>query len=404
MTLRKQVIAPVLALVAIAGVSRAATNCCGPVFQQPPRNIAWQLVADADVPLSVYIPIAEDAAQKWNTELANRGMNGSLTQGSGDLKIVFSKDSFYPTMLYHPDQNMIVLPKELTTDPKFTGDFILGVFLHEFGHPLGWGQAQCVGTSVMSDTTLESFKTAFTDCDRSTFNANWKPRRDDDGDGYSQEEGDCDDYDAAKNPGVILHCSGLTNSDMNCNGQQDDMEMESTCNLSPLLVDVEGNGFRMTSAEHGVFFDLNPDGVLEKLSWTIPGGDDAWLALDRNGNGAVDNGTELFGNFTPQPATAMRHGFAALAVFDQNGDKWIDINDPVFLRLTLWTDSNHDGISQAKELRSLAQAKIVAISLDVKRSSRRDRFGNDYRYRARILTEDPSGVGPHVYDVFLKVR
>jgi len=153
------------------------------------------------------------------------------------------------------------------------------------------------------------------------------------------------------------------------------------------LIDIYGDGFQLTDVLNGVLFDLLGSGKPKQICWTVPYSDDGWLFLDRNGNGVVDNGLELFGNYTEQPfSLEEQNGFRALAVFDQNHDGVIDSADPVYKDLRIWRDANHNGISEPAELFTLPQLDVLSIDLDYKKLKKTDQYGNWLGMRAKVRT------------------
>ena len=187
------------------------------------------------------------------------------------------------------------------------------------------------------------------------------------------------------------------------------ISFQAASHSSPIIIDVAGDGFSLTDAAGGVDFDIDGDGTPERVAWTASGSDDAFLALDRDGNGTIDGGRELFGNSTAQPPSDAPNGFIALAEYDKaarggNDDDVIDSRDAVFTSLRLWQDANHDGVSQPGELHPLSSLDVTGIALAYKETKRADGNGNLFKYRAKVYDAKGASVGRWAYDVFLAVE
>ncbi|MEO5351311.1 MAG: hypothetical protein H7836_16965, partial [Magnetococcus sp. YQC-3] len=133
----------------------------------------------------------------------------------------------------------------------------------------------------------------------------------------------------------------------------------------PLALDLDGDGIETTSTRDGtiILFDHDGDGVKSGTGWLRP--DDGWLVLDRDGNGSIDSGRELFGVDTLKSNGQLaRDGFDALRDLDDNQDGMMNAADVDFANMRIWRDLNQDGISQAEELTTLNDNHIISIGLN----------------------------------------
>ncbi|MEO0870389.1 MAG: hypothetical protein AAFY19_00310, partial [Pseudomonadota bacterium] len=158
--------------------------------------------------------------------------------------------------------------------------------------------------------------------------------------------------------------------------------VDGIVNASPLVLDLDGDGIEMVALQDStVGWDIDNDDFAELVSWVLP--DDGLLAIDLDGNDRIDNHSELFG-------TATTDGFTVLAAYDTNFDGVINAQDDQFDDLILWQDFNQDGVSSPGEMRSLAEAGIVSISLDADRSNATV-AGNEVSHVSTYDLELPDG-------------
>jgi hypothetical protein len=173
------------------------------------------------------------------------------------------------------------------------------------------------------------------------------------------------------------------------------------CTSSPLILDLDGDGIHLSSLEQGVSFDLLGVGQKVRSAWTD--GRDAFLALDRNGNGQIDAASELFGNATAERSYA--DGFAALAELDDDGNGIIDARDRAFGHLLLWRDADRNGVSAPEELTTLREAGVRWISVSAVRQtgpSSLDMYGNEIPLLAEFGRRD--GTRGTLVDAFLRYK
>jgi len=167
---------------------------------------------------------------------------------------------------------------------------------------------------------------------------------------------------------------------------------DGMCTHSPLVLDIDGTGITTSAVGEGVAFDLLASGSAVRTAWPTSG---ALLVLDRDGDGRITSGRELFGN-----NDGAADGFASLAALDDNRDGVIDARDAAFGKLALWRDANHDGISAPGELTGLVANGVLAIPLAHDVSSERDVHGNPLHERGRFLRAN--GQAGDVVDVWFR--
>jgi len=174
----------------------------------------------------------------------------------------------------------------------------------------------------------------------------------------------------------------------------------------PLAIDLDGDGIETIGVPTGgspILFDHDADGVRTGTGWVKP--DDAWLVLDRNGNGTIDSGAELFGvdtmitvtepvmpgSSTMQTVTRKAtSGFEALKTLDANGDGVFNAGDAAFNQVQLWQDLNQDGVSQGNELFTLAAKGIASIALNPSTTSTNLGNGNTVTGQASVTRTNGS--------------
>lgn len=199
--------------------------------------------------------------------------------------------------------------------------------------------------------------------------------------------------DIARNTGSLIlnrnrQLDQILDEAVNGSGNNFRNENESASTIrSPIIFDLDGTGISTVGLAARVHFDHEGDGFAERTGWVGRG--DGLLVWDRNGDGIIDSGQELFGSETLL-INGMRavNGFEALSELDANGDGVIDASDPIFAELRVWVDANIYGHTDEGELLTLEEAGIQAINVAYDNSSYIDANGNEHRQVGSFVTTE----------------
>ncbi|ATM05927.1 hypothetical protein CRN15_19350 [Raoultella planticola] len=156
---------------------------------------------------------------------------------------------------------------------------------------------------------------------------------------------------------------------------------------SPIIIDLDGDGIETLSVSSGVFFDHDGNQFAENTGWVAP--DDGLLIFDRDGNGQIDSGSELFGNNTLLKSGKLAaNGYQALQELDENKDGQLNSDDAIWASLRIWQDGNSNGRVDEGELLSLEEAGVAAIGTGYSTSQYVDEQGNAHRQTSTITRSD----------------
>ncbi|MFT0860353.1 calcium-binding protein [Ancylobacter sp. G4_0304] len=169
---------------------------------------------------------------------------------------------------------------------------------------------------------------------------------------------------------------------------------------SPLVLDLDGDGVETLGLSDRVHFDHDGNGFAELTGWAAA--DDGLLVFDRNGNGTIDDGTELFGSETLLAGgVTASNGFLALRAMDTNNDLMVDSADANFTRLGVWRDLDGDGVTDGGELFSLNQLGVKSLSIAYEDRTATDADGNRHLQAGTYTTT--AGAPREMVDVWFAV-
>jgi hypothetical protein len=184
---------------------------------------------------------------------------------------------------------------------------------------------------------------------------------------------------------------------------------ETVCEHSPIVLDMNGDGITLSDPRGGVLFDLRETGRFVRTAW--PSGGDGLLVFDRDGDGRIAHGGELFGNSLKDDGTRWKDGFSSLAALDVvelggNNGGVIDAKDEIYTKLAIWRDTARDGATEPSELTSLSDAGIVSLSVAAEKKLVFDHFGNTIPLWGEFIREETDGalVRGTMADAWFRIR